>query len=198
MTELTIALVLFLFPLAYSPGPGNLFFAANGARFGLRSTIPASAGYHIATWLVTLAIGLGLAAIVHEYPEVFATIKVLGSLYVLWLAWKLLRSGMMKSDQEPTSASFWDGVILLVLNPKAYFIIAAMFAQFLNSGSSDQLVLILLITTVFTLNNLIAFTSWTILGDRFARSFREESNARILNLVFGSLLALVAVWMFFS
>ena len=198
MTELTIALVLFLFPLAYSPGPGNLFFAANGARFGLRSTIPASAGYHIATWLVTLAIGLGLAAIVHEYPEVFAIIKVPGSLYVLWLAWKLLRSGMMKSDQEPTSASFWDGVILLVLNPKAYFIIAAMFAQFLNSGSSDQLVFILLITTVFTLNNLIAFTSWTILGDRFARSFREESNARILNLVFGSLLALVAVWMFFS
>ncbi len=198
MIELTIALVLFLFPLAFSPGPGNLFFATNGARFGLRSTIPASAGYHIATWLVTLAIGLGLATLFHKYPEFFTTIKVLGSLYVLWLAWKLLRSGMMTSDQEPTSASFWDGVILLVLNPKAYFIIAAMFAQFLNSGSTDQLVLILLITTVFTLNNLMAFTFWTILGDRFARLFRDESNARVLNLVFGSLLALVAVWMFFS
>ncbi len=198
MIELTTALVLFLFPLAYSPGPGNLFFAANGARFGLRSTIPASTGYHIATWLVTLAIGLGLAAVIHKYPEVFTTIKVLGSLYVLWLAWKLLRSGMIKSDQEPTSANFWDGVILLILNPKAYFIIAAMFAQFLNSESSDQLVLVLLITTIFTLNNLLAFTSWTILGDRFARLFRDESNARVLNLSFGSLLAFVAVWMFFS
>jgi threonine/homoserine/homoserine lactone efflux protein len=83
MIELTTALVLFLFPLAYSPGPGNLFFAANGARFGLRSTIPASTGYHIATWLVTLAIGLGLAAVIHKYPAVFTTIKVLGSLYVL-------------------------------------------------------------------------------------------------------------------
>jgi threonine/homoserine/homoserine lactone efflux protein len=198
MIELTTALVLFLFPLAYSPGPGNLFFAANGARFGLRSTIPASTGYHIATWLVTLAIGLGLAAVIHKYPEVFTTIKVLGSLYVLWLAWKLLRSGMIKSDQEPTSANFWDGVILLVLNPKAYFIIAAMFAQFLNSESSDQLVLVVLITTIFTLNNLLAFTSWTILGDRFARLFRDDSNAKVLNLVFGSLLAFVAVWMFFS
>jgi threonine/homoserine/homoserine lactone efflux protein len=198
MIELTTALVLFLFPLAYSPGPGNLFFAANGARFGLRSTIPASTGYHIATWLVTLAIGLGFAAVIHKYPEVFTTIKILGSLYVLWLAWKLLRSGMIKSDQEPTSANFWDGVILLILNPKAYFIITAMFAQFLNSESSDQLVLVLLITTIFTLNNLLAFTSWTILGDRFARLFRDESNARVLNLAFGSLLAFVAVWMFFS
>jgi threonine/homoserine/homoserine lactone efflux protein len=196
--ELTTALVLFLFPLAYSPGPGNLFFAANGARFGLRSTIPASTGYHIATWLVTLAIGLGFAAVIHKYPEVFTTIKILGSLYVLWLAWKLLRSGMIKSDQEPTSANFWDGVILLILNPKAYFIIAAMFAQFLNSESNDQLALVLLITTIFTLNNLLAFTSWTILGDRFARLFGDDSNAKVLNLAFGSLLAFVAVWMFFS
>jgi threonine/homoserine/homoserine lactone efflux protein len=198
MIELTTALVLFLFPLAYSPGPGNLFFAANGARFGLRSTIPASTGYHIATWLVTLAIGLGFAAVIHKYPEVFTTIKILGSLYVLWLAWKLLRSGMIKSDQEPTSANFWDGVILLILNPKAYFIIAAMFAQFLNSESNDQLALVLLITTIFTLNNLLAFTSWTILGDRFARLFGDDSNAKVLNLAFGSLLAFVAVWMFFS
>ena len=198
MIELTTALTLFLFPLAYSPGPGNLFFAANGARFGLRSTIPAATGYHIATWLVTLTIGLGFAAVIHKNPGVFTTIKIFGPLYVFLLAWKLLRSGMLQSHHEPTSANFWDGVILLILNPKAYFVIAAMFAQFLNSASSNQLVLILLITTIFTLNNLLAFTSWTILGDRLAGLFRDESNARILNLAFGSLLAFVAVWMFFS
>ena len=128
MIELTTALILFLFPLAYSPGPENLFFAANGARFGLRSTIPATTGYHVATWLVTVATGLGFAAVIHQYPGIFSIIKVFGSLYVLWLAWKLLRSGMPRSDQEPAIASFRDGVVLLVLNPKAYFIIAAMFA----------------------------------------------------------------------
>lgn len=61
MTDLTLALLIFLFPLAWSPGPGNMFFAANGARFGLVATLPANAGYHLATWLVTLAIGLGFA-----------------------------------------------------------------------------------------------------------------------------------------
>ena len=198
MIELTTALVIFLFPLAYSPGPGNLFFAANGARFGLRSTIPATTGYHTATWLVTVAIGLGFAAVIHKYPGIFSTIKVLGSLYVLWLAWKLLRSGILRSQQEPKSANFWDGVVLLVLNPKAYFIIAAMFAQFLGMDSGDQIVLVLWISTIFTLNNFVAFTSWTIVGDRLANIFRNESNAKILNLGFGSLLAVVAVWMFLS
>jgi len=198
MIELTIALTLFLFPLAYSPGPGNLFFAANGARFGLRSTIPAATGYHIATWLVTLVIGLGFAAVVHKNSGVYTTVKIFGSLYVLWLAWKLLRSGMLQSRHEPTSANFWDGVILLILNPKAYLVIAAMFAQFLNHKSVDQLVLVFWITTIFTLNNLLAFTSWTILGDRLARLFRNESNAKVLNFAFGSLLAIVSVWMIFS
>lgn len=45
-----IAFLTFLFPLAYSPGPGNMVFAANGARFGIRATLRASAGHHIATW----------------------------------------------------------------------------------------------------------------------------------------------------
>lgn len=198
MIELTTALILFLFPLAYSPGPGNLFFAANGARFGLRSTIPATTGYHTATWLVTVVIGFGFAAVIHKYPGIFSTIKVLGSIYVLWLAWKLLRSGMVRTDQEPTVANFRDGVVLLVLNPKAYFIIAAMFAQFLGNDIEDRIILVLWISTIFTLNNFIAFTSWTILGDRLAALFRSESNAKMMNLGFGSLLAVVAVWMFFS
>ena len=58
MIEITIALIIFLFPLAYSPGPGNMFFAANGARFGFAATVPSNIGYHIATWLVTVVIGL--------------------------------------------------------------------------------------------------------------------------------------------
>jgi len=37
-----LALILFLFPLAFSPGPGNMFFAANGARFGFLNTLSAN------------------------------------------------------------------------------------------------------------------------------------------------------------
>ncbi len=198
MVELTTALILFLFPLAYSPGPGNLFFAANGARFGFRSTIPANVGYHISTWLVTIAIGLGFAAVIQQYPELFSIIKVLGSLYVLWLAWKILRSGVLNNSQEPRVANFKDGVILLLLNPKAYLIIAAMFAQFLKVKPEEQIILVLWISTIFTLNNFIAFIAWTVLGDRLAKLFRSEKNANIMNLGFGCLLAAVAVWMFFS
>ena len=77
-----VALLAFLFPLAFSPGPGNMIFAANGARFGVQATLGATAGYHLATFLVTVALGLGFISAISSAPEVFNVVKIAGSLYV--------------------------------------------------------------------------------------------------------------------
>lgn len=194
MLETTVALIVFLFPLAYSPGPGNLFFAANGARFGFRATLPANTGYHIATWVVTAAIGFGFLAAIERYPQLFAAMKVAGGLYVLWIAWRMLKSGALEGSGAARPASFTDGAALLVLNPKAYVIIALMFTQFLEASALGTFASVLLITTVFTLNNLVAFSVWTLAGDGIAGVFRSPRSAGILNTVFGGILALVALW----
>lgn len=195
MVQTTIALVLFLFPLAYSPGPGNLFFAANGARFGFRATIPANIGYHIATWLVTLAIGYGFASTLDRFPEFFLMLKIAGSVYVLWIAWKLFKAGAFEGSETARPATFVDGIVLLVFNPKAYVIIALMFTQFLRQSDGDGFGAVVLITTVFTLNNFLAFSLWILIGDRIAGFFRTPESARKLNMIFGAILAAVAVWM---
>jgi len=194
MFELTFTLVLFLFPLAYSPGPGNMFFAANSARFGFRKTIPANLGYHMATWVVTFVIGYGFSGTAENYPNIFRYIGYAGSLYVFYLAWLFLSAGKTNEAVCPKDITFWDGVILLTLNPKAYVIISAMFSQFLLLDSS--IMLIIWITTVFTLNNLLAFCIWGYIGDKLLYQFRSEKNAKVLNTLFGIILLGVAVWMF--
>jgi threonine/homoserine/homoserine lactone efflux protein len=189
----TLALLLFLLPLAYSPGPGNMVFAANGARFGLAATLPASAGYHLATWIVTAGIGLGLIGVVAQAPEVARAMQLAGAALVLWLALRIARSGATRGGPEARPLGTAGGALLLLVNPKAYLIIALMFSQFLPGESS--LAAVLWITTVFTLNNLLAFTAWTLLGERLARVFLSEREARWLNLGFGLMLGGVAVWM---
>ncbi|WP_322865491.1 LysE family translocator [Aquicoccus sp. G2-2] len=196
MTTTIAALIVFLFPLAYSPGPGNMFFAANGARFGMKATMPANFGYHVATWIVTAAIGLGALAAFTSQPAAFQALKALGSVYVLWLAWSLFRSGGHDSAAEAKPAGFGTGVLLLLFNPKAYLIIALMFTQFVaQAEGTAEWSLVLIITTVFTLNNLLAFLAWTAAGDRLAKQFREEHSAKWINRVFGTILAAVAMWM---
>ena len=198
MLQITIALVIFLFPLAYSPGPGNLFFAANGARYGFRATLPANAGYHLATWAVTAAIGFGFLATLNRSPEIFVVLKTAGALYVLWIAWKIFRSGTLRGDADAVPATFFDGIILLLLNPKAYVIITVMFTQFLGQTSAGPSKEVILITSVFTLNNLMAFSIWTFAGDKIARYFRTSKSAGKLNAILGTILAIVAIWMLFT
>ena len=140
MLQTAVALIVFLFPLAYSPGPGNMFFAANGARFGFRSTVSANVGYHIATWFVTVAIGFGFIAALDRFLQLFVGLKTAASLYVLWIAWKLFRAGTLQGNEEAKPATFVDGIIFLILNPKAYVIIALMFTQFLNTSETGTLV----------------------------------------------------------
>ncbi len=191
--ELLLALILFLVPLAYSPGPGNLFFAANGARFGFWATLPANAGYHLATWVITAAIGFGVIAAISATPQAFVALKLAGALYSLWLAVKMMRSVPMDDARGAKPATLLDGAGLLVLNPKAYLIITLMFTQFATSQTSWAW--IIAITTVFTLNNLVAFSVWTLAGDRIGAAFRTPQRARAMNIVFGTMLAAVGLWM---
>ncbi|MEZ5885892.1 MAG: LysE family translocator [Paracoccaceae bacterium] len=196
MTGDTPALLLFLLPLAYSPGPGNLYFAANGARFGWRATLPANAGYHLATWAVTAAIGLGFASAADTAPALLEALRWCGAAYVLYLAWGFLRAPTSGPTLRHTTRSgAREGALLLLFNPKAYVIIALMFSQFLPASPAGHAGPVLWITTIFTLNNLLAFLAWTLAGDRLAARFRDDSAARQLNLLFGLTLAAVAIWM---
>lgn len=188
-------LILFLFPLAYSPGPGNLFFAAQGARFGVLSTLRANLGYHLATFAVTALIGFGAVSAAADAPRLFMVLRALGAAYVLWLALRLARAGVIDSAPDARPAGVFDGAALLLLNPKAYAIIALMFSQFAGLSSLGPVREVLMITAVFTLNNCIAFGFWTLAGARLAALFQAKASARVLNIGFGVLLGLVALWM---
>ena len=187
------ALIIFLFPLAFSPGPGNMFFAANGARFGFVNTLSANFGYHLATIIVTFFIGFGFSLFFSFIEKQYQYIQIIGSLYVMYLAYKFFRAGVYDQNSQNFRCTFTDGVVLLVFNPKAYVIISLMFAIFLDSN--QNILKLIIITLVFTINNFISFTLWTVFGDLIGAKFRNEKYSKILNNVFSLLLFLVGVWM---
>jgi threonine/homoserine/homoserine lactone efflux protein len=121
-----------------------------------------------------------------------------GALFVFWIACKMLRSGVIEGDKTAKPATFTDGVILLAFNPKAYVIIALVFSQFLDQSEGGYVVTVMLITTVFTINNFIAFSIWALIGDKIAGYFRTSKSAQKLNMMFGIILVAVAAWMFLS
>lgn len=99
----------------------------------------------------------------------------------------------MRPDARPASAV--DGVVLLLLNPKAYLIIALMFTQFAGASDEGKTMLVLWIAVIFTLNNAVAFSLYAALGDGMTARWRTAETARVLNLGFAAVLAGVAIWM---
>ncbi|GLY65814.1 LysE family translocator [Amycolatopsis taiwanensis] len=200
--ETLTALLLFLFPLAYSPGPGNTFFAAVGASKGLRAAVPALAGYHVATLVVTALIGLGMGATILEYPVLAKVLSAVGSLYILWLALSFIRAARANGDPKACTASvrehsvgLWAGAIVLLLNPKAYYIVSVLFTQFLRPPTNDDVSTVLAITVVFTLNNLVAFIVWALGGRALTALFRSERSRRWIDYLFAATLIGVGIWM---
>lgn len=199
--DAAVALLVFLFPLAYSPGPGNAFFAVIGAAAGLRAAVRPLAGYHVATIVVTALIGIGMGVTMLSNPVVANVIAAAGSLYVLWLAWTFVRpargvAAKQGADRESDKHfGFWSGATVLLLNPKAYYIIAVMFAQFLRPPLNDDAGTVLAITAIFTLNNLVAFIVWTLAGSALAALFRGERAQKWINYFFSATLVGVALWM---
>ncbi len=193
MTERAAAPVLFLLPLAWSPGPGNMSFAALGARFGFRATLPASIGYHVATLAVTSIVGLGFSVATARLGGALELIRLAGAACVLWLATRLWQAGSLGSCEEAPPAGFADGAVLPLPNPTAHAIILLMFAQFLPPEAPVSAAAA--ISVPFTHNNLIAFTAWSAAGHALMRLFAGGRSARGMNRLFAFSLAGVAIRM---
>lgn len=134
------------------------------------------------------------------------TLGVLGGCYVLWLgvkslmtSWRSTRAGGADVQPEHDAQStrvpgFWSGLWLLILNPKAFVIIAVMFAAFLHprtSTTSD----IVWISTIFTLNNLVAFALWAAFGQVLSAVISTTRQRARLDQAFGYGLIAVGCWL---
>jgi threonine/homoserine/homoserine lactone efflux protein len=193
-TQSLFALLLFLLPLAYSPGPGNAFFALSGARHGLGRTTPALLGYHAATLVVTACLGSGLSFSLLTSPTISFALSTGSAVYMIWLAFGCFIAptqthATIAADKTVVAVpSFWAGAMVLLLNPKAYSIIFLMFSTFLKP--SDDGATVLWITIIFTLNNYLAFVAWAFAGQLLSKWL----YGHIANFVYGIAFIGVALW----
>lgn len=119
--------------LHVTPGPDMLFCLAQGARGGARPALAASAGISLGLMVhVTLA-GLGLGLLIARTPVVFDAIRIVGIVYLIWLAWRTL-SAPPATEALPRRAAhaFRDGLVVNLTNPKVILFILAFLPQFVD------------------------------------------------------------------
>ncbi|MGF6919225.1 LysE family translocator [Paraburkholderia sp. 40] len=191
-----LPLLLFVAVATVTPGGATTLAAASGARFGFVRSIPLMLGIAMGLALLAAVAALGLGGLLLTLPSLQTAVRTLGSAYLLWLAWRIARSGPPNASNGPVRpVSLVNGFLLLWLNPKGWAMTvgaAASFALLANNPNR----LAMLLGAAFGVTACASLALWCALGVLFARLFRTPRHWRILNLAMGVLLAasLIPTW----
>ena len=119
MSVAITAFALFAASQVATPGPANMALLANGARFGLRATLPFVAGVALGKQLVIWPVGFGLMQLADSTPWIFEVLKWVSAAYICWLAWKVANMRLSTDQSTATPPGFMAGLVAHPLNPKA-------------------------------------------------------------------------------
>lgn len=191
-----LPVLLFVLVATVSPGGATTLATASGAQFGLRRSLPLLLG--IAAGLTTLAVAtsLGLAGLLLEVPHLELVVRVLGSVYLLRLAWTTGRAGAPGRTTLSRPRRFRTGVLLLWLNPKAWAVTLSAAGTFATTVDSPGR-LALLLGGAFGVGATGSQLLWCGFGGFVARLLSQPWHWRALNLVLAALVvaSIVPIWL---
>ena len=132
----SVLVTIGLFGLTFlSPGPNLLIVVQSSLSSGRAAGIAAGLGVAVGD-AIYAALGLfGMAALIAESGDLFAVVKVAGGLYLLWLAWRMLKGGSAAridvDAAKPGAATanlFVRGLVTDLANPQTVLFFASIFA----------------------------------------------------------------------
>lgn len=162
-----------------TPGTGVIYTLAAGLARGARASVVAAVGCTLGIIPHMVAAVTGLAALLHTSALAFQTLKYLGVVYLLYMAWATLKDkGALAVEEEtaPRSASkvILSGILINILNPKLTIFFFAFLPQFVSTSEPNAFLRMLELSAVFMLFTFIVFGAYGV----FAASVRNHVVSR--------------------
>ena len=195
MSSHLISLILFGIVASLSPGPNNIMTSYTAFNFGLRKTIPTMLGVIIGWTILVIILLISSSIAFQKFEELQVIIKILGSIYLLVIAYKI---SFIKPRERKISArpiTFLNTFFFQFVNPKSIIIALTAISMFVDSQNNfieDSIVL----TVVFFIMAVGSQAAWCLMG-KYLRKF-ATSDRFIQNFNYTmSFLLIVCVIMFY-
>lgn len=188
--ELFTALLGYAFVTSVTPGPNNFMLLASGVNFGFVRSIPHMLGISIGFFVLLVAVGLGLGAVLTAFPALHVALKIVGGAYLLYLAWRIAMSRSMGKDGEAGARpmTFLEAAAFQWVNPKAW--VMALTAMAIYTNPERPFLSVLLIGIAFSLVNLPSVSVWAGFGVALRNFLADPVRLKWFNMGLGVLLAL--------
>jgi len=186
-----LGIIIFSLGIMYTPGPVNLLSFNNGMQNRLAAQIPFSMGVSCSLCAWFLLVGYAGSGLIRG--AMLPYLGVLGCGFILYLAWKVLTSGvdLDGQDRPAMSLTFKDGLLMQLLNPKTFMVVLPVATvQFPAAGITGARVA--LWSVLLALLAFGAPTAYALAGRMAGRRVTRPVYFRVFNLLMGLLLVYVA------
>ncbi len=191
--ESALSFFIAIFIFGITPGPGVFALLARALGSGARACFFLALGMTVSDILYLVFACFGLAAIAHNWGELFTLIRWLGAAYLVWLGIGIWRAPVGEGFDPATAprirrrASFLQGFLISASNPKVILFYIAFLPTFMDLSvlRARDIGLAALLTLLALMLGLMMISLGAARARRFFRSARAT---RILNRGAGSIM----------
>ncbi|MGI9425338.1 MAG: LysE family translocator [Hyphomicrobiaceae bacterium] len=187
--------------LFFTPGPDMSLFIAKTMAGGKRAGFAAFVGASTGTLVHTSLAALGISALLAASATAFLVMKVIGALYLLWLAVDALRSGSVLDvgdtgtrRQQPIWRTFAMGVGINLTNPKIILFFVTFLPQFVAADDPNAFGKLLFLGLYYVIFALPFGVLMVLCADHMISFLRTRSYVlRAMDWIFASVFCAFAV-----
>ncbi|MCW2305759.1 LysE family translocator [Rhodobium gokarnense] len=171
------------FVVVLAPGTGVLFTLAMGLSKGVRASIAAAFGCTLGIVPHMAAAILGLAALLHASATAFQMLKIAGVIYLLYLAWTMLKErgalSVPPEEEAREEAARHGGIVVKailinILNPKLSIFFLAFLPQFIDPDAAGATASMVFLSAIFMAMTFVVFVGYGV----FAATVRRHVISR--------------------
>ena len=182
-----LSLSLYMFVTSCSPGPNNVVASHSGFNHGVKKSIPLMLGVIFGFTTMLAVVNFGLINIFNIYPVIQKILIGTGTIFLIYLAYKISFSKTSKEDENLKPVNFVETFLYQFLNPKGVIVAIIAVSNYTESGSNFINYSIWMLSVAFIFA-IISIIFWTLLG-KFMRKFAtNEKFIKCFNYVMSTLL----------
>ena len=184
-----LSIALFWFVAAYTPGPNNIVASYSGFNFGIKKTIPHILGTTLGFTSLVFLLTVGLINVFKLFPIIQIIIRYLGTLFLLYLAYKISFSEISTETKKENPVKFIETFLFQYLNPKGVMVAIVVVSTYVDLGENyiNYATQVVVLALIFSGTSI---TLWTFIG-KFLRKFAtNEKFIKYFNYVMSVLLLL--------
>jgi threonine/homoserine/homoserine lactone efflux protein len=193
------ALLVLASAMSFTPGPNTTLSTALAANRGLRHALPFVLAVPLGWSALLLVCALGLGALLLAVPLLAWAVKLIGAVYLLWLAWKLSQTRQLgEANGANLSVGFWQGVALQFVNIKAWMLALAIVSGWI-AGRADPVQRLMVVVPVMMVyafsSNLLYALAGSLLRNWLTGPAGTGQRLVWFNRSMALVLVVTALWM---